>query len=94
MDKEQQMRAMISEFRESGLSQRLFCEQRGINLHTFVYWVGKLKQADSVSGFISVVQSSVSKPNLGFEIEYPNGVKLRISTSQSLQMIRQLIELY
>lgn len=87
------MRAMVSEFRESGLSQRIFCEQRGINLHTFVYWVGKLKQADSVSGFIAV-ESSVSKPNVGFEIEYPNGVKLRIATSESLQMIRQLIELY
>ena len=93
MSKDQQMRDVVLEFRKSGLSRKVFCEQRGINLHTFVYWLGKLKQENAFPGFITV-QPGVEKTCPDIELEYPNGVKLRIAVAENLKMIHQLITVY
>jgi hypothetical protein len=93
MSKDQKMREVILEFSKSGLSRKVFCEQRGINLHTFVYWLGKIKQDNLFSGFIAV-EPLAKKTALDIELEYPNGVKLRIAVAENLQTIHQLIALY
>jgi transposase-like protein len=67
-------RAIISEYRESGLSQQEFCTREGLNLSTFKYWLQDRGEGSSFS------KLSVSTPpaECSIELSMPNGIVLRI----------------
>lgn len=87
------MRELVLEFQSSGLTRKIFCEQRSVSIHTLAYWLGKIKRENMSSGFIAVSSGMVHSTS-GFELEYPNGVKLRVGTGENIQVLRQLIEIY
>jgi len=98
------IKGKVSEWPASGLSQRLYCEQETIPFHTFKYWRQKqraLEKNDSEAfqskSFVGLSlqtepEQLISVP-VPVELEYPNGVKLRIE-SLDATLLKPLITLY
>ncbi|MEO7694749.1 MAG: hypothetical protein ABIS36_12385 [Chryseolinea sp.] len=83
----EQMQLAVTAWRQSGLSKKVFCEERNITYQTFHYWCKRL--AESKPGFtqINVVPGSSS----GSEIIFPSGVRLRFDGEPSVQWLRELV---
>lgn len=44
---------LVENWRKSDLSKKLFCENHGVNIHTFNYWITKAQNEKmGTSGFI------------------------------------------
>ena len=84
MSKQEIMFQHVENWKLSGLTQATYCEGQNLKTPTFSYWVIKYQKQnthlDSESAFITIEkQASLSCGN--YEIVYPNGVTLRINTS-------------
>ena len=68
----------IERFRQSGLSQRGFCEREGLKLPTFSSWINKAKPKPS-TGFREVSIGPVGSfgSGLGIEVILPDGIIIR-----------------
>ena len=99
------MYAIIEKYlsRSSSITQKAFCEQEGIALSTFQWWLARYHKQKRLSGngatasrgFIPlVVQEPVSKAADSaeqWEIEYPNGVILRVGSRMNLNLLSSLL---
>lgn len=93
MRTKEEMYHLIDGWSISGLTQKQYCKEVGINLSTFAYWVNKKKATLSeTSGFVKVDTSSPISLAV-IEIGYPNGVKLTLQRLD-LALVSQLIRLY
>jgi hypothetical protein len=97
MDKRKEMILLIEEFEGSGLSQKDFSASKGMGFHKFNYWFRKLKTENGVGdcgGFVRVdtIEAESASQTL-LELEYPNGVKLKLS-SADLSLVSHLIRLF
>lgn len=80
---------MITDWRKSGKSKRLYCREHGINPSTFYYWFSRVKKEEEEAvGFVTIEKPV---PNKTIEITYPNGVRLRVEND--LALVSQLIHL-
>jgi len=88
----------------SGLSQRVYCEQENIPFHSFKYWRQRQRSIEKKAttpvqnkGFVPLSLQTTPKPSsripASIELEYPNGVKLRLE-SQEVSLLKTLISLY
>ena len=84
MDKSKEK--LIKKYFNSSLTQRAFAEQAGIKLPTFQRWLyidRKNKPEKPIQNFIPLnINSSATSPapeKAEVTIEFPNGLKLRIS---------------
>jgi len=88
---------LISQWQESGLDQKTFCEVHKIVYSTFKYYL-KIKSSECHSGLStpSFMSVKVTKHNeLGImSIIYPNGVRLNIDNTTSAEQLKTLIHLY
>ncbi|MGX5687408.1 IS66 family insertion sequence element accessory protein TnpA [Arcticibacter tournemirensis] len=86
------MKAEVERWRQSGLSQRAFCQELGMKVGTFAYWVSRTKEEEKKKGFIPLVPPQGS---MGTEVEinYPNGVRIKVSTFD-VNVLSRLIHLY
>jgi|SRR5690554_200986 len=80
MSKREEMKSLISEYRNSGLSLKRFCTVHNESIHRVRYWIGKFnKESMDTSSFIPLNfpsgQAVGSEP---VEIIYPNGIRIRI----------------
>lgn len=93
MSKEQEMFALIDEFQIGDLNGRDFCKVKGLVPSTFYYWKKKKAQIDtgSSTGFVTIGPNPMMDGNL--ELIYPNGIRLRLETSQ-FSLIGKLLRLY
>src|SRR4051812_11714429 len=60
---QQQMFLMIASWQESGLTQKVYCEQHSIRYHVFHYWYKKYRDtqlSDKKAGFIPLQLKSYS----------------------------------
>lgn len=95
LERQDKMFSLIKSCKESGMSNKDFCQQHGIGQGMFYYWQKKLQESkqELSSGFISVkVKNEFSLTN-PIEIGYPNGVKLRLAQGTDLSVVRVLIGL-
>ncbi|MCC9043298.1 IS66 family insertion sequence element accessory protein TnpB [Myroides sp. M-43] len=95
MSKQEIMYSHVEDWQVSGLTQTRYCENVGIKLATFSYWVVKYKAASiqSVdSNFITVKKDPIASSIQEYEIMYPNGVKLRVHTD-NLSELYSLVNL-
>ena len=72
----EEMESMVSSYKLSGLSQRLFCDREGIKFSTFTYWLRRVKQRRSDHGRFTEVVSGQTACD-GIEVIFPNGVMVR-----------------
>lgn len=92
MDKKEYMLSQVEAWQHSGLTQRSYCDQVGIKLATFNYWVQKSKRQEDLSGFIEIKKSPDILEN-NYEVIYPNGVIVRLETN-NLKELSALVNLY
>ena len=96
MEKREKMALLIEEFTASGQTQKEFSASKGIAFPTFNYWFRKLKpqeQEQQSSGFVRIDTANFSGGDGQLELVYPNGVKLRMGTTD-LSLVSRLIHLY
>lgn len=87
----------IELWQESGLTQRGFCEQEGLNYQMFGYWLKKFRQEASSEngkgkGFIDLNMEAPAATE-GISIRYPNGVVLTCSGQLAPHTLKTLIGL-
>ena len=79
-------------WRESGLSQRAFCEREGVSLATFSYWrqkerLGGERAPSPAPAFTELVVDHAPSASLttavAIEVTYPDGTRVRIPVPQA-----------
>lgn len=100
----QQWQQRLQSWRESGLSQKQWCEQNNVRQPQFWYWKKKLEEASvtqernqTVSSFVPVALTPAStiqeaKPT-SLSISLPNGLSVSGIDHSNLTLARQLIGL-
>ena len=90
MTQREHMEAEVHNWRESGLTKKEFCQERGIKESMFGYWITRSNQKRK-SGFLPLneLPSGGTAP---MEIIYPNGVRIKVA-ARDLKTISQLISL-
>jgi hypothetical protein len=87
------MYPLIAAWQTSGLLQKEFCERHHLRLYTFKYWLQKYKKEkvlenldSSASNFIplQINRPAVEQPPSEVEIQYPNGICLRLNGKPSI----------
>ena len=89
MDKTEKMFSLVDQYRNSGLSMKVFAEQNNIKRPTFVYWVQKKKQSEkkgSTGDFLPISFPSDKFRTAQIEILYPNGVKILLASPDKEQL--------
>lgn len=88
MNQREQMEVEIQKWRESGLRKKEYCQQQGITISTFTYWITRINQS-SGKGFVPLLPAPRPETSC-IEVIYPNGVRLKVPASD-LKTISQLI---
>jgi hypothetical protein len=71
--------SLITQYRQSGLGMKAFCEQEGLTLRTFENWYRRVRRSETGKGqFVEVPIPSVTASPWAVEIEFPTGVRLRV----------------
>jgi len=94
---EKEIQAAYSEWQQSGLSKKAFCEQAKLPCSTFHYWIKKIgsQGRPPVPGFIEMdiietnIKPTPQAPEV--EIEYPSGIKLRFYRLTDANLLKSLI---
>ena len=88
---------IVQAWKDSGLTQQSFCQQEHLILITFASWVKKVRDQENAAP-VSLVPLQIdgycSPTSSGFEIEYPNGVRLRLSEMPSGEELSRIIHIY
>jgi len=106
--KQAKMYSLVEQWQASNQSKKTFCKAHQLNATTFHYWIQKYNLSrveDSTSiQDNSFVTLSVSEPpqktdqleesfDEGIELNYPNGVHLRLNGPLSISYLSSLIKL-
>jgi len=93
--RQEEMFTIIEQSRQSGLNQKTFCQNNGIAPSLFYYWLRKYKEyKEYLPGFVPINikrQTRVANPTI--EVQYPNGVCIRLTGPANGQMLRMLVNL-
>lgn len=90
MNQREQMELEIRKWRQSGLKKKEYCQQHGIKMSTFGYWITRINQHTG-KGFIPLNPPAQSATSC-IEITYPSGVRLKVS-NPDFSTISRLISL-
>ena len=87
------MFTLVRQWRESGLTRNEFCQQHGVSLSKFGYWIARFKEAHpgGDGGFIPMGWPGSTTHGV-LSVVYPNGVRLEVS-SADLGLLSSLIAL-
>lgn len=91
MKKAEQMRQLVQQWKESGLTQKVFCEKNGIKRTTFANWVKRSKEKTG-QGFVAI-NPPIKSISESIELFYPNGVRLKASATD-ISVLSELIRLF
>ena len=95
----EQFRQIHEDWKQSGLSVQQYCENTGLTESRFYYWRSKLKAESlpsaygsfipmKMSGKASVYSARNTSGKALCEIEYPNGVVVRVTSDMTLDQLR------
>ena len=70
---------ILADFERSGMSQRSFCESRGLSPKTFSNWRSRLAPGGGKGSFVELAPPAVSGWDV--ELELGDGVVLRVRRS-------------
>lgn len=82
---------IVEAWRDSGLSKRAFCEERGIEKSAFSYWSKRYKEGNHTGGFIPISFNGPDEDKQFIEIQYPNGIVLRLPANTPASLVRQYV---
>ncbi len=90
-----QMFDMIEQWKQSGLTQKAYCQQQSIKHYTFYYWYKCYRQQhpqmeNNRSAFVKLqIAKSASTPSV--EIYFPGGIRLLFHEPVSGSYLKALI---
>lgn len=91
----QQMFQIIEQWKQSGLSQKVFCEQQSMRFHKFYYWYKCYRKVNEIADENSrdFVKLKIEKPPVAssVEIHYPGGVRVLFYEPVSSNYLKVLI---
>ena len=93
---QQQMFNMIFSWQQSGLSQKLYCEQNAIRYHVFHYWYKRYKdtQAAQKGGFVPLnvkPAAPLTACSANREMILPDGKRILFHQAVSTDYLKALI---
>ena len=90
------MMEVVREWEQSGKSQKVFCQIKNIPHSKFYYWLRKFRNnqtSDSQTDFIAVrIRQNKSVGDL--DIQYPNGVIIKLHPPVDLVMVKTLLQIF
>jgi transposase-like protein len=90
-ERREKMQQLVSDWQQSGQSQKAFAEAHGIKLFTFRYWIQKQReQSQHTDGFL---QLGAPLSAAAITIRYPNGTELQLPANTPLGTIKGLLSL-
>jgi len=91
----QQMFQLIEQWKQSGLSQNLFCQQQSIRFHKFYCWYKCYRRhhgvrEDTIPAFAKL---KIEKPSVAssVEVHFPGGIRLLFHALASSNYLKALI---
>jgi hypothetical protein len=84
----------IAQWRDSGLSQRVFCESQGLALSTFQWWRKRLAESPSAQPrFLPIELKPAAAATVGatVQIELASGTRLRLEGEAALRAVDALV---
>ena len=86
----------ITAWESSGLSQAVYCKQKGVNYNSFVYQRGRIANNNQASPSVKFVEATettppkeVQTPVLQFML--PNGVRIGMTAAADAQLIQRVL---
>lgn len=94
-ERRQEMFELIEQCQASEQTNKTFCKAHNINPAVFYYWQKRYReqQQEESAGFMQVKVNKDRQAAADMYIEYPNGVRLHVSTETDLSTLQQLIRL-
>jgi len=101
--KDADMKAHLSQWKKSGLTQIAYCNEHDIKPHIFSYYKGKLNRADSsqhsnslipvdlISNNSAVLSSAIDPETI--KLSHRNGFSLEVKVSTELSSLKPLLNL-
>jgi transposase-like protein len=90
-ERREKMLQLVSDWQQSGQSQKAFAETHGIKLFTFRYWIQKQReQSQHTDAFL---QLGAPLSAAAITIRYPNGTELQLPANTPLGTIKGLLSL-
>ena len=91
-----EMLEMIDRWKQSGLSQKSFCQKEQISFYKFYYWLrrsGLQKQAPRKAGSAGFVKLKVKEPVISssIEVHLPQGARLFFHAPVSAEYLKTLL---
>ena len=86
-----EMRQVLAEYKESGLTRRAFCQQRGMPLTTFDYWQREL--GAKAKPRLVRVKLAAAGPATNFTLTLVNGRRIESSWSFAEAELTRLIRI-
>ena len=90
-ERQKQMQSLVEEWMQSSYSQRQFARHYHINIHTFRYWIQKMRNEQASSDEFVELPLPPSEAQLC--VRYPNGVEVFLPASTSARTLQTLISL-
>ena len=93
--KTEDMFPLIEQYLDSGQKQAEFCQAHDLPKSVFAYWLARYRAvpASSTEGFVEVVRAERGTAATGIELEYPNGVKIRLLREIAPDDLKMLLKL-
>ena len=87
-----QFLAMIKQWQQSGLSQKVFCADNNIAYHVVHYWYGVYKSEQKSTGTFLPVSITGPAVHEQITLKGDSGIELQLPmTDQSVRFIKQLL---
>ena len=90
LEKSEIWRQHIKNWKQSGLSQKVYCKQENLNFHAFNYWNQKISNKRG-SDFVAI-QPIKTASSSEIRLELPNGLALSWSGEPDSDYIQSLVE--
>lgn len=89
----EEMFPVVEAWQRSGLSKKSFCEEQGIIKSVFFYWCRRYREEHEQGGFVPLTTGSSFSlnQNHSLEIQYPNGVILKLPANTPASLVRQYV---
>lgn len=91
----EEMFPIIEEWQTSKENKKAFCKQKGIAISVFYYWQKRYIEEQGSGGFVPIrinTKGKVSRSSV-IEIEYPNGVLVRLPNQTLPSVVGQYLHL-
>lgn len=94
---QQQMKAMISAWQQSGLSQKVYCQQNAVRYHVFHYWYKRFREAlptKAAEGFIPLQFTPAPPVDTGAvhsELLLPGGTRIVFYQPVAVEYLKALL---